>query len=83
MSSNYPNIIDSQTPNLNFSKQYINYTTVLSAENESILTFGVLGRIFNLNELDGEDGGGLFYLLISSLLGLLIMFAVVKLFRSK
>ena len=64
------------------SKQYINYTTVLIEENENLLTFGVLGRVFHLEELDGEeDEAVIFYLLLSLLAGLATMLIILKIFR--
>lgn len=67
-----------------FSKQYINYTTVLTEDNENLLTFGILGRIFHLDELQEEEDGGaaLLYLLLTLLAGLLTIFIILKLFRS-
>lgn len=53
-------------------------------ENENLLTFGILGRVFHLDELAGEEDGGvdLLYLLLSLLAGLLTMFIILKMFRS-
>ncbi|CRK97662.1 CLUMA_CG011047, isoform A [Clunio marinus] len=49
----------------NEDKQYINYTTILTSENESIMTFGVLGRVFQLDEIGEEDIPSLLYLLLT------------------
>lgn len=68
-----------------FSKQYINYTTVLTEESETLLTFGVLGRVFELEGLDDdggeEDGMDLFYLLLSLSAGLVTALIIMKIFR--
>lgn len=79
-----PNAILSLIYSSNFSKQYINYTTtLLEGKASELLTFGVLGRIFHLDEFDDGEGTGLFYLLLSLLLGILVMFLVVKFLRFK
>lgn len=80
-----PNTILSLIDSSNFSKQYINYTTTLleGKASENLLTFGVLGRIFHLDEFDDGEGTGLLYLLLSLLLGILVMFLVVRFLRFK
>lgn len=67
--------------NFNFSKQYINYTTVLSDERDNILTFGLSGRIFHLNVLDDEEAISPLYLLTTLFIGLFAIFVIVKVFR--
>lgn len=63
------------------SRAYINYTTILSESNEIILSFGILGRVFHLDELDDGENVNLVYLLLSLLLGLFVMFLIVKWLR--
>lgn len=72
--------------NFNASRKfYINYTSVLTEDNEQLLTFGILGRVFHLDELEDNDddaeASALLYLLISLVVGMLTMILMVKIFR--
>ncbi len=56
-----------------FSKQYRKYTTALLAESDTLLTFGLMGRSFQLSELsmdelsEGITDGDLTYLVMTSI----------------
>lgn len=65
------------------------YTTALLAESDTLLTFGLLGRSFQLTELDANDDfdddfdvvGYSSYLLLTSIaMGLVLLFIIWKLF---
>lgn len=65
------------------------YTTALLAESDTLLTFGLLGRSFQLTELDANDdfdddfdvAGYSSYLLLTSIaMGLVLLFIIWKLF---
>lgn len=45
------------------------------------MSFGILGRVFHLDELDDGENVDLVYLLLSLLLGLFVMFLIVKWLR--
>jgi Vanin C-terminal domain len=68
-----------------FSKQFINYTKLLKDDSELLLTFGILGRVFHLEELEAEGMEGdipdLPNMLLSVLIALLVMFAIIKCFK--
>lgn len=68
-----------------FRKLYINYTSILTEDNEELLTFGILGRVFHLDEFedsnDDVEAPALLHLLISLAVGVLTMILIVKLFR--
>lgn len=54
----------------------------MTEENENLLTFGVLGRVFHIEELDGgDDEAGFLYLLLSLLAGLVATLILLKIFR--
>ena len=74
------------------SKQYRKYTTALLAESDTLLTFGLLGRSFQLTELNAIDdfddefdmAGYSSYLLLTSIaMGLVLLIIIWKLFRIK
>jgi hypothetical protein len=51
-------------------------------ERDDLITFGILGRIFHLDEFTGEEATwGMFYLLISMFIGLFTAFAVIWILR--
>lgn len=67
-----------------FSKKFINYTTTLGEERDDLVTFGILGRTFQLDEFIGDEATwGMFYLLISLFIGLFTTFAVIWILRIK
>jgi hypothetical protein len=71
------------------SKQYRKYTTALTIDCDSILTFGLLGRSFQLSELTADDDfddeivNDAKYLLLTSIAtGLVVVFVIWKLCKN-
>lgn len=74
-----------------FSKQYRKYTTALLAESDTLLTFGLMGRSFQLSELsmdenfdDGISDGDVSYLVLTSVaMGLALILIIWRLCKIK
>lgn len=61
-------------------KLYKNYTTLLTDETDVLLTFGILGRVFKLDEIivDDETNAMVTGVLITMGLGLIVLIVVIK-----
>lgn len=72
-----------------FSKQYRKYTTALLAESDSLLTFGIMGRSYQLSELsidENFDDGftDISYLVLTSIAtGLVVILVIWRLCKIK
>jgi hypothetical protein len=73
-----------------YRKHFINYTTTLTSPSDTILTFGIFGKVFHINEMS-EDNMSLEYenvdligLLIPTLLiGLTVILFILKFMNQK